>query len=104
MTNQELISLSEKVAKLYKTSPSKKILAWSKSGDGVKILPLYQDLERVMRLAIDQYVSIFYGKSYVETWCKNCPLLDEVYAKHSTKEQAVIVAVMKALIAKKEAE
>jgi len=104
MTNQELQELSKRVAEkfgineseLYQTDNEEYPDSWVR-------FYLHQDLERVMRLAIEHRLNI-------STCGENCTVtkmnktqryaeyfLNEHYIDHDTREQAVIVAVMKAL-------
>jgi hypothetical protein len=89
MNNQELQELSKKVAEKFG------IDAYPYMGDWI-----HEDLKLVMRLAIKHFISITHVKDYQsgEYFCviANESIAD--YDQHTSPEQAVIVAVMKALL------
>lgn len=101
MTEQDLIKLSEKVAELYGVP-----LFEITHPHSTTVVFLHQDLARVMRLVIEHelwicVLDIWDGK-YVEVAKADDVAIDgELYKDHPTKEQAVIVAILKALIAMK---
>jgi hypothetical protein len=98
MTEQELQELSRRVAEKFGI-PAK----YENYPDvaGYTYTWLYQDLERVMRLAIEHELDIQFYSDRVK--CRkfyrlaNMPKYAEFYEDHHTREQAVIVAIMKAL-------
>jgi len=98
MTNQELQELSNRVAEKFEpynncTSPCNINGKW-----------LHRDLAAVMRLAIEHGLSIYFIKkfkadSHTRVVIKSYGnLIDETFEDHDTREQAVIVSIMKALM------
>jgi len=100
MTNQELQELSKRVAEKFVISATSFVHA-PMVNPYVKWL--HEDLERVMRLAIEHRFNI-------STCGDNCTVtkmnktqryaeyfVNEHYIDHESREQAVIVAVLKAL-------
>jgi len=51
-----------------------------------------------MRLAIEHRIPISYGVNWIGTVTHDYKDITEVVSNHDTREQAVIVAVMKALL------
>jgi hypothetical protein len=101
MTNQEYQELSRQVADKFGVPAS---ITPFRAHHLFQELPkwLYQDLERVMRLAIEHELDIQFYSDSVK--CRkfyrlaNMPKYTEFYKEHHSREQAVIVAVMKALM------
>jgi len=84
MTNQELQELSKRVAEKF--------------GIDICMFTSSKILATVMRLAIEHEIDITF---YKESGCSSsgdCLPKFESYKNHSTREQAVIVAAMKALL------
>jgi len=91
MTNQELQELSQRVAYKFKVDVI--------CNFGDCDIWLHQDLERVMRLAIEHEIDINYSNFQRVSAMKRYLLVNtENYKDHDTREHAVIVAVMKALL------
>jgi len=95
MTNKELQELSKRVAEKFGIH----FQAWV--GNFESVIWLHQDLERVMRLAIEHGVSFrtFKEEEMIEGYVddKYETTIIEEMKDHDTREQAVIVAVLKAL-------
>jgi len=109
MTNQELQELSQRVAEKFGVEKPKGYLPdkvhlgmterWGETEHGNDLIVgwLHKDLATVMRLAIEHRCSIDTSQNngaYI--WHKD-KLSIEYYQDHPTREQAVIVSVMKAL-------
>jgi len=100
MTNQELQELSKRVAEKFKVDALYEELTpmtqENPCGDSISIW-LHQDLERVMRLAIEHCISLNFDSDMVTSDQFGHEYYPEYYQDHDTRERAVIVAVMKAL-------
>jgi len=101
MTNQELQELSKHVAEKFKIDA---FHYRDRVMDANEKDWLHQDLESVMRLAIEHGLSIYFIKKFKEDKHTRVViksyvnLIDETFEDHDTREQAVIVAVLKALL------
>jgi len=97
MTNQELQELSKRVAEKFKIDA---FHYRDRVMDANEKDWLHEDLERVMRLAIEHMVDIENLGSLVKASIYKTDeyiAINETYSTHPTREQAVIVAVLKAL-------
>jgi len=96
MTNQELQELSKRVAEKLSISANAWYVSQNKKDELVEKY-LHQDLERVMRLAIEHCISLNFDSDMVTSDQFGHDYYPEYYKDHDTREQAVIVAVLKAL-------
>jgi len=98
MTNQGLQELSKRVAEKFGINESELYQTDNESyPDSWLTVWLHEDLERVMRLAIEHRIPISYGVNWIGTVTHDYKDITEVVSNHDTREQAVIVAVMRAL-------
>jgi hypothetical protein len=95
MNNQELQELSKKVAEKFGINPYTYMGVW-----------IHEDLKRVIKLAIKYDLNISFNGSYVSiehyedshgVMLNKSKALEEI-SDYESKERAVIVAVLKALL------
>jgi len=99
LTQERLKELSKCVAEKLSISANAWYMSQTTKDELVEKY-LYQDLERVMRLAIEHGIEfkVSATESCALAWFRNQVHTFENITNDTTREQAVIVAVMKALL------
>lgn len=118
MTEQEKIELSKRVAEKYAVKPPSGYLPeaniqagmterWDLTSYGHDLVVgwLYQDTARTMELAIEHEIDIWYEETVYGECVGARPQenggLCEYYSDHPSKKEAVLVAILRTLEAKK---